>query len=77
MTDQRERPTDQRQQPPRNADTAARVWGLVLIVVGAWFFAEFTLGMDLPAIPWRELWPLGLVVIGLVVIVRGMSRRSA
>ena len=57
-------------------DTAARVWGLLLIVVGAWFFAEFTLGMDLPAIPWRDVWPLGLIVIGLVVIARGMTRRS-
>jgi hypothetical protein len=58
-------------------DTAARAWGLLLIVVGAWFFAQFTLGMDLPAVPWREAWPLGLIVLGLIVIVRGMSRRGA
>jgi Domain of unknown function (DUF5668) len=59
------------------ADTAARVWGLILIAVGGWFFAEFTLGYDLPAIPWRDLWPVGLIVIGLAVILRGLSRRSA
>lgn len=59
------------------ADTAARVWGLLLIGVGAWFFAEITLGYDLPAIPWRDVWPLGLIVIGLAVILRGMTRRSA
>ena len=58
-------------------DTAARIWGLVLIAVGAWFFAEFTLGYDLPAIPWRDVWPIGLIAIGLVVILRGMRRRSA
>ena len=58
------------------ADTAARVWGLLLIAVGAWFFAEFTLGYDLPAIPWRDLWPVGLIVIGLAVILRGLTRRS-
>ena len=59
------------------ADTAARVWGLLLIAVGGWFFAEVTLGYDMPAIPWREVWPLGLIVIGLVVIVRGLTRRGA
>ena len=59
------------------ADTAARVWGLILIGVGAWFFAEFTLGYDLPAIPWRDVWPIGLIAIGLVVILRGLTRRSA
>lgn len=59
------------------ADTAARVWGLLLIAVGAWFLAEFTLGIDLPAIPWRDLWPIGLIVIGLAVILRGLTRRNA
>ena len=58
-------------------DTAARIWGLLLIAVGAWFFAQFTLGYDLPAIPWRDLWPIGLIVIGLAVILRGMRRRGA
>jgi uncharacterized protein YjeT (DUF2065 family) len=59
------------------ADTAGRVWGLLLIAVGAWFFAEFTLGYELPAIPWRDVWPIGLIAIGLVVVVRGLTRRSA
>ena len=59
------------------ADTAGRVWGLLLIAVGAWFLAEFTLGYDLPAIPWRDVWPIGLIAIGLVVILRGLTRRSA
>ena len=59
----------------RTADTAARLWGLLLIAVGAWFFAEITLGYDLPAIPWRDIWPLGLIVVGLVVIGRGLGRR--
>jgi len=26
----------------RTADTAARLWGLLLIAIGAWFFAEIT-----------------------------------
>ena len=58
------------------ADTAGRAWGLILLLVGAWFLADVTLGYDMPAIPWRELWPLGLVFLGLVVIFRGMTRRA-
>jgi hypothetical protein len=59
------------------ADTAARVWGLLVLGVGLWFFAEVTLGYDMPAIPWRDVWPLGLIVIGLAVVFRGMTRRRA
>ena len=59
------------------ADTAARVWGLLVLGVGLWFLAEVTLGYDMPAIPWRDVWPLGLIVIGLAVVVRGMTRRRA
>lgn len=59
------------------ADTAGRVWGLLLIAVGAWFLAEYTLGYDLPGIAWRDIWPIGLIAIGLVVVLRGLTRRSA
>ena len=61
----------------RAADTAARVWGLIILAVGAWFFADVTLGYDMPRIPWGDVWPVGLIVIGLVVILRGMGRRPA
>ena len=58
-------------------DTATRVWGLLILAVGLWFFAEVTLGYDLPSIPWRDVWPIGLIVVGLIVVFRGMSRRGA
>src|SRR5262245_30213192 len=57
------------------ADTAARVWGLLVLAVGVWFFLDITLAMDMPAVPWRDLWPLVLIVIGVAVVVRGMARR--
>lgn len=61
----------------RAADTAGRVWGLLMLLVGLWFFADVTLGLDMPSVPWRDVWPVGLIVIGLAVVLRGMGRRSA
>jgi len=57
------------------ADTAGRIWGLILLAVGLWFFSDVTLGYDMPSIAWRDLWPIGLIGIGLLVLVRGMTRR--
>ena len=57
------------------ADTATRVWGLLVLAVGVWFFADITLGMDMPAISWRDVWPVALIVLGLAVLVRGMASR--
>jgi hypothetical protein len=61
----------------RAADTAARVWGLIILAVGAWFLVDVTLGYDMPSIPWGDVWPIGLIIIGLLVVLRGMSRRTA
>ena len=58
------------------SDTAARAWGLIVLTVGVWLFADVTLGYDMPSIPWRDLWPLALIVIGLAVVFRGMTRRT-
>ena len=57
------------------ADTAGRIWGLILLALGLWFFADVTLGYDMPSIAWRDLWPVALIGIGLLVLVRGMTRR--
>ena len=60
----------------RVANDASRVWGLVLLIVGAYFFVEVTLGYSLPRIPWGEIWPAFIILLGLIVITRGMTRRS-
>ena len=60
----------------RAADTAGRIWGLIILAVGAWFFVDVTLGYDMPRIPWGDIWPIGLIVVGLIVIFRGMGRRT-
>ena len=58
------------------ADLAGRLWGLVLLGFGLWFFADVTLKLDLPSLRWGELWPVVLIVLGAFVVLRGLARRS-
>jgi hypothetical protein len=58
------------------ADLAGRLWGLVLLGFGIWFLFDVTLRMDLPPIAWDQLWPLALIVLGGLVVARGMARRT-
>lgn len=51
------------------------VFGLILVAVGLWFFAEHTLGLDLPNLRWSQLWPVILIVIGAWVLF-GARRRT-
>ena len=58
------------------AELAGRLWGLVLLGFGLWFFADVTLKLDLPSVRWSELWPVVLIVLGGFVVLRGLARRS-
>lgn len=58
------------------ADIAGRVWGLVLLAVGLWFLADVTLKLDLPSFAWRDLWPIALIALGAIVVLRGLMRRA-
>lgn len=74
MTD--EQPTAPAPDRPRRGGGTHRALGIVLILVGAWFFIERTLRIDLPAIPWDDLWPVLLIGLGVWIAFRGTSRRS-
>ena len=68
--------------PPRDRDRdrrpslAAVVAGLVLIGLGLWFFLDRTLGVDLPRIQWSSVWPVILIVIGGLILVRSFQRKA-
>ena len=65
--------------PRRERDhgrTASILFGLVILGVGLWFFAEHTLGIELPRIRWSQIWPLFLVIIGVWVVLGSMRRGS-
>ncbi len=56
--------------------TASVLFGLVFLGLGLWFFADQTLGYQLPRISWSQLWPVTLIVIGLWVVLGSMRRGS-
>ena len=50
--------------------------GLVVLAIGLWFFADQTLGFDMPRIRWNQLWPVFIILIGLWIAAGSFRRRS-
>jgi hypothetical protein len=44
--------------------------GLVILGVGAWYFADRTLGLELPRLDADQLWPIAIIALGAWLIVR-------
>jgi hypothetical protein len=64
--------------PPRarGSNTPSIVIGLILVAIGAWYFLDQTLGLDMPRINWRDFWPVILIVLGGVIVFRSVGRRT-
>lgn len=44
--------------------------GLAILAIGVWYFADRTLGLDLPRLDADQLWPIAVIALGLWLIVR-------
>ena len=53
----------------------AFIFGVILVLVGLWFFATTTLGLDLPRLDWGALWPLLLIGLGAWIVLGALGRR--
>ena len=69
--------------PPRNQhdrdrrpSTFAVVVGLILIGIGGYFFLDRTLGIPMPPIQWSSVWPVILIVIGGLILLRSFQRKA-
>ena len=51
------------------------VVGVVLLAIGLWYFADRTLGLDLPRLNWNDLWPIALILAGGWIIAGPYLRR--
>jgi hypothetical protein len=52
------------------------VFGVVLVALGLWFFADQTLGLEMPRLDWGDLWPLIIIAIGAWIVLSSMGRRD-
>jgi LiaI-LiaF-like transmembrane region len=69
--------------PPRNRhdrdrrpSTFAVVVGLILIAIGGYSFLDRTLGIAMPRIQWSSAWPVILIVIGGLILLRSFQRKA-
>ena len=60
--------------PADRGRSASLIFGVIILVVGLWFFASRTLGLDLPDIEWGQLWPLLLIGLGAWIVFGAMRR---
>jgi hypothetical protein len=51
------------------------VFGAILLIIGLWFFADQTLGLDMPNLRWSQLWPIFLIGLGIWIAIGSMRRR--
>ena len=73
-----QRPPDTAWRPPPSDSgrNASLFFGAILLILGAWFFATQTLGLDLPDLDWGQLWPLILIAIGAWIVYGALRQRS-
>ena len=62
--------------PADHGRTASLVFGVIILLVGLWFFGSRTLGLDLPDIEWGQLWPLLLIGLGAWIVYGAMRRNG-
>jgi uncharacterized membrane protein len=70
------RDRDRRGDRNRRSGTFAIVVGLVMIAIGAYYFLDRTLGIAMPRIQLGSLWPIVLIVVGGLIIVRSFQRKA-
>lgn len=60
--------------PADHGRNISLIFGVIILLVGLWFFASRTLGLDLPDISWSQLWPLILIGVGAWIVYGAMRR---
>lgn len=54
--------------------TGSIVFGVVLVAIGLWFFADQTLGLDMPRLSWSDLWPILIIALGGWIVLGSLRR---
>jgi hypothetical protein len=60
----------------RGFDAGALVFGLIVLGVGLYYFADKTLGIAMPELDWDRIWPLVIIVVGVAIVGSNLLRRG-
>jgi NADH:ubiquinone oxidoreductase subunit 4 (subunit M) len=55
-------------------DAGGIVFGVILLLVGGYYLLQQTFGLNLPDLNWDQIWPVLVIVLGLVVLYGAWSR---
>ena len=71
-------PPNQSWRPPASDSgrNASLIFGAIILVIGLWFFATRTLGLDLPDFDWGTFWPVILIALGAWIVFAALRQRS-
>ena len=59
----------------RGPNLVSIIVGLAFVLVGVYYFLDRTLGIRMPPIVWGSLWPVLLIALGALILLRSMERR--
>jgi hypothetical protein len=51
------------------------VIGLIVLAVGVYYLLDRTLGIAMPRIQWGSIWPIFLIILGGLIVLRSIERR--
>lgn len=74
-TDWREPPWFPPRDRGRRVNWGAIVFGLIILGIGVYYFLDRTLGIALPRIQWGSIWPIFLIILGGLILLRSFDRR--
>ncbi len=60
----------------RGRDLGAVLFGAILLFVGGYYVLRNTLGFDLGELDAERIWPIAVVIIGAMIVVRAVDRSS-
>jgi hypothetical protein len=52
----------------RGFDAGALVFGLIVLGVGLYYFADKTLGIAMPDLDWDRIWPVIIIAVGVAIV---------
>jgi hypothetical protein len=60
----------------RGFDLGALIFGLIVLGVGLYYFAQKTLGLAMPDLDWDRIWPLIIIGVGVLIVVSNLRRKD-